>query len=218
MEVTCPGCSATFQSHLKSVVFCSERCRVCSWALRPPRSCCFVCGAWLRWGDAISRGLTNEEFWQEQAAFPDQHRACVVEDLDRVLGRERLVCRCESCRLERGEVVESKPKRPRRNRPASTLTYVRNRAVVLERDGWTCQICGLPLDREASVIDDLYPQVDHILSVAWGGGDELENLRAAHRWCNLALSDGFERGHEEDAVRDAARNRFSDRYPPGDSE
>ena len=90
--------------------------------------------------------------------------------------------------------------------------------MVLERDGWTCQICGLPLDREASVIDDLYPQVDHILSVAWGGGDELENLRAAHRWCNLALSDGFERGHEEDAVRDAARNRFSDRYPPGDSE
>lgn len=125
VEVTCPGCSATFQSHLKSVVFCSERCRLCSWALRPPRSCCFVCGAWLRWEDAISRGLTNEEFWQEQAAFPDQHRACVVEDLDRVLGRERLVCRCKSCRLERGEVVESKPKRPRRNRPASVNAYLR---------------------------------------------------------------------------------------------
>ncbi|MBD8485936.1 HNH endonuclease [Frigoribacterium sp. CFBP 8759] len=52
---------------------------------------------------------------------------------------------------------------------------------MLKRDAWTCQICQLPIARDAHVHDDLSPAVDHIIPRRDGGGDELENLRAAHR-------------------------------------
>ncbi len=54
----------------------------------------------------------------------------------------------------------------------------RKRFDILQRDRFTCQYCGgtPPL----AIL-----QVDHILAVANGGGDEPENLRTACRDCNL---------------------------------
>jgi 5-methylcytosine-specific restriction endonuclease McrA len=45
---------------------------------------------------------------------------------------------------------------------------------VLERDGGVCHICGQP---GATT-------VDHLTPAYLGGGDELENLAAAHVTCN----------------------------------
>lgn len=49
------------------------------------------------------------------------------------------------------------------------------RAFVLERDGYQCAYC--------QTIEGPF-EVDHILAVALGGGDELENLVCACRTCN----------------------------------
>lgn len=70
-----------------------------------------------------------------------------------------------------------------------------------------CQICEIPLDRQAPPFDDRAPAVDHIVRVTDGGGDELDNLRSTHRWCNLRR-EHFLFG-EDDLVAEAARARFA---------
>ncbi|MEV4988452.1 HNH endonuclease [Pseudarthrobacter sp. LMD1-1-1.1] len=66
----------------------------------------------------------------------------------------------------------------------------------------------LPTDPEARPTDDRYPTLDHIESIGlFDGGDDPENLRTAHRWCNLMLGeDGYS---NEEAVRVSARLRFA---------
>ena len=60
------------------------------------------------------------------------------------------------------------------------------------RDGGVCWICGEKCDLNDYVIRDRtiicgnkYPSVDHIIPVCEGGCDSWENVRLAHRWCNL---------------------------------
>ena len=54
----------------------------------------------------------------------------------------------------------------------------RLRFEVLKRDGFRCQYCGAEPAKK-----DLH--IDHILPVAKGGGDEIENLTTACADCNL---------------------------------
>lgn len=58
------------------------------------------------------------------------------------------------------------------------------RDEVFERDAWTCQLCYEPLQRDAHPNSDWFPSVDHIVPASKGGPHTVENLRAAHRWCN----------------------------------
>jgi 5-methylcytosine-specific restriction endonuclease McrA len=52
---------------------------------------------------------------------------------------------------------------------------------VMERYDWTCQYCGEPAT-----------ELDHILPVKWGGGDEFANQVASCHTCNqLASGDRF---------------------------
>ena len=68
------------------------------------------------------------------------------------------------------------------------LTWL-DRMALFDRDGWTCQICSEPVDYSSDPLSDWYPTVDHIVPRAKGGGDEVENLRCAHRWCNSVRGD-----------------------------
>lgn len=58
--------------------------------------------------------------------------------------------------------------------------------AVFERDEWTCQLCGRAIDRTLRFTDPAAGQVDHVVSVAYGGSDDLNNLQATHRVCNQA--------------------------------
>jgi 5-methylcytosine-specific restriction endonuclease McrA len=58
------------------------------------------------------------------------------------------------------------------------------RLAVHERDGWTCWLCQLPLDREVPRDHPAYPSVDHLVPRSMGGPYEEGNLRSAHRACN----------------------------------
>lgn len=48
------------------------------------------------------------------------------------------------------------------------------RAAIFDRDGKACRQCG----------DDSKPTVDHIVAVARGGSDDLENLQVLCKPCN----------------------------------
>lgn len=63
------------------------------------------------------------------------------------------------------------------------------RAVVLDRDGRTCQVCGAV----AGEIHDhdgrkVRLTIGHVIEVSQGGGDDLANLRAECSVCNEGLA------------------------------
>lgn len=55
-------------------------------------------------------------------------------------------------------------------------------AAILERDGGTCYLCGLPIPD-----GDLH--FDHVIPLSRGGAHTMENIRATHKRCNLSKSD-----------------------------
>lgn len=79
----------------------------------------------------------------------------------------------------------------------STTTRDRHRAAI--RQGQPpCGICGKPIDYTLIWADDSagkripHPRsfvVDHIISLARGGTDTLDNKQAAHRDCNRTKGD-----------------------------
>jgi 5-methylcytosine-specific restriction endonuclease McrA len=68
----------------------------------------------------------------------------------------------------------------------------RIRQTLYERDGWSCAICELPVDREAHWNDDFAPSLDHIKPRSLGGTHDAENLRTAHRICNSVRGAEYE--------------------------
>jgi 5-methylcytosine-specific restriction endonuclease McrA len=64
----------------------------------------------------------------------------------------------------------------------------RDRYTVEEsggRDGWTCQICGDPVDPDLRKPDPESRSLDHVVPVSRGGADTLANVRLTHLGCNL---------------------------------
>lgn len=56
---------------------------------------------------------------------------------------------------------------------------------ILERDNWTCQICGCATPRHLrGTSDDNAPEVDHIVALANGGAHAKWNVQCACRVCN----------------------------------
>jgi hypothetical protein len=62
--------------------------------------------------------------------------------------------------------------------------------LVAERDNWICQLCGIPVWRDAPSNNALEPTKDHVIPLGKGGRHELANLQLAHRCCNSRKRDG----------------------------
>lgn len=176
--------------------YCCNICSIFRRAAAGMLGKCVVCQSDY-WKESFEAGQSREEFSKE-------HESCRREALDRE-GRDD-ACRCIECKARKGitTTLSVSPSMRRRQK----RRYSKHRIFVLKRDAYVCQVCGLATDPAARPSDDKYPTLDHISSIAiYGGDDEPENLRTAHRWCNSMLGDdGFLR---EEAVRDAARARFS---------
>lgn len=72
----------------------------------------------------------------------------------------------------------------------NTTTRDRHRAVIA-RDRPPCGICGREIDYTLPYLDPGEFVVDHIIPIAKGGTDTLDNKQAAHRACNRTKSDGM---------------------------
>lgn len=59
---------------------------------------------------------------------------------------------------------------------------------LIQRDGLTCAICGLPCFEGGDYLADLYPSIDHIIPISKGGGHTWNNVQVAHRICNINKS------------------------------
>ena len=76
------------------------------------------------------------------------------------------------------------PSKPAAGTSARSLSS-KLRAEVLDRDGYTCQSCGLtPSDTDPATGRNVRLHIGHIVDKNLGGKDELSNLRALCSTCN----------------------------------
>jgi len=61
--------------------------------------------------------------------------------------------------------------------------------MIYVRDGWMCQLCGQPVDRDACVPDPRAPTLDHVVALANGGTHEPSNVQLACFRCNCSKGD-----------------------------
>jgi len=65
----------------------------------------------------------------------------------------------------------------------NTATRDRDRARIA-RDKPACHVCGSSIDYTLPHLDPMSFVVDHVIPLAKGGPDVIENKKAAHRECN----------------------------------
>ena len=64
---------------------------------------------------------------------------------------------------------------------------INKRLRILERDNYTCQICGKKVKGiDSQTYDDDSHNIDHIIPKSKGGTDSYDNLRVLCRKCNLS--------------------------------
>lgn len=200
----CGGCGIEYPTHLRNRKYCCDECRLLYMAARTGR--CYGCDGTLPLShdERFLAHVTGK--WEEiSAGFARDHEDCrrkIIDESGRPVG-----CGCSRCKQARGDAIPRVRLAPQSRSREVTSQFQKNRPIILERDGWVCQICAIPIDREALPFDDRAPAVDHIVRVTEGGGDELDNLRATHRWCNLRR-EHFLFGRD-DLVAAAARARFA---------
>jgi hypothetical protein len=178
----CRGCGAPFPHHNRSKAYCSPSCRLVYLYAQSGR--CVGCKAnesQLVVYTSIQVKLDAEASRQDFAAA---HLACRRKMVDE-LGPPR-ICDCKFCTTEAGlPPAISLYSRSSPSKSSRTDNYRKLGPEVYERDAWTCQICYLRILPDVHPSDDLYPNLDHIVAVADGGDDSIDNLRATHRWCNI---------------------------------
>lgn len=163
------------RSHGRSAYAQGCRCRVCK--------------------DAHAQGMRDyaAKRFAERGATPSveyRRRDRGHDPFKPVFGNRRPVP-CAVC----GDVVRSvKPAGEavhKRCRGAGDSWYISesDRLAIYERDGWDCQICLQPVDRDAHFLSDWYPTLDHVVPQSVHGDHSPENLRLCCRYCNLARGD-----------------------------
>lgn len=111
------------------------------------------------------------------AIDPDAHRARQRSPEARAARNAYLRARRErDPSWRRAQNARAQQRYDRRAREGAT------RREVGDRDGWTCYLCGLEVERSDA-------HVDHIVAVARGGTSILENLAITHKDCNRRKRD-----------------------------
>lgn len=103
------------------------------------------------------------------------------QELVTVHGRGRQMKFCPACRAEADRRINVRKMNGRRAGGRVEVSY----EDLAIRDGRRCQICLKKLDLRLPSTHDYGPTLDHILPVSRGGTNESNNLRLAHRICNM---------------------------------
>lgn len=58
-------------------------------------------------------------------------------------------------------------------------------SVIAERDENVCHICGFDVDLTVGTYDPMARTFDHVIPLSRGGAHSMENVKVAHRLCNI---------------------------------
>lgn len=98
--------------------------------------------------------------------------------------REATIRAWREANPERWRAIQRANRTKRYRLLADAVQEPYTRAEVFERDGWVCQLCGEPVDRELRAPDPGSASIDHIVPLSLGGDDTPANVQLAHFSCN----------------------------------
>lgn len=152
----------------------------------------------------------TSEFWYsdkgQSSGWKPECRDCTlaIKKLYYANNKEMLRERSRKYRENNPELWKSIKARNRRANPEKTQSHRRTRYMrrfggnhvfytvneVIETYGTHCHLCGLPVDMTAPRATwkkgwEYGLQIDHVIRLADGGDDTLENVRPAHGLCNM---------------------------------
>lgn len=111
-------------------------------------------------------------------------------------------CRAEAKRTSSRikERTRDEPRPPRRSSSATSgsarspksapAPEVFTRSEIAERDGWVCQLCGLPVDASLEWPNPMSLSLYRKVPFSAGGSHSRDNCLLTHLKCNLAESEG----------------------------
>lgn len=193
--VECRTCGEGFEYATASRA--PEECASCvalGAARRPPRAACGVCtaevapGCWTYCSDACAAIAKRAA---DRALYPPRQLELLTPcercgNLTYLHDVRRW--RCDECLAETRNARKRRERVRRRTLEKSVHHEPYTFRQIAERDGWDCQICGVPVDRDEVVPHPLAPTIDHIIALANGGHDVPSNVQLAHFTCNCGKS------------------------------
>jgi len=168
--IECAQCSSQFASR-RGVKLCSKRCRL----------------------DAGRDRAKQSEIVKHRRRKPIRcaHCACVFS---RLYGNKSRVC-SENCEQAAARALKRKEKSARRAAERSgRIAYgTLDPFDVFERDGWSCNQCGVPTPVGLrGTTQDNAPELDHVQPLSKGGVHSIENAQLLCRSCNIAKADKWD--------------------------
>lgn len=178
-------------------------CKPC-WDTHPARLCSNAARLERQRGNpealADKRERQRKHREQNRDRYNAKNRAKYRKDIER--SRERTKANAQRYRDANRDLVNERARayfhaNPEVNRARAHVRRARlagveavpySRTDIFERDGWTCQLCGDPID-PAETIRARTATIDHIVPISKGGPDTFENAQAAHMGCNSRKRD-----------------------------
>jgi len=127
----------------------------------------------------LSYARNREKAKARAAAYRVAHR-------DERLRKRRLSERGETFNARRRANRDTRYNHARRVRLRGAVAVSYTRTSIFDRDLWTCQLCGDPVNPDLRFPHRLSASIDHVVPVARGGSDTPENVQLAHLSCNAS--------------------------------
>ena len=179
---TCVLCGSPRPDH--RLKYCSDACQWRAQYARRGRKSCEVCGGLMGWSA------------KDERAKAAVHPRCRPIEHGTIHAFRRRGCRCDLCREASNAAAREYAAKVRERDGISLSTkyghsggaFIKRaeRLAIYERDGWTCQLCGEPVDPNAPRNSSGEATLDHVepQTFALIPDHRPENLRMAHRGCN----------------------------------
>jgi len=165
---------------------------------------CNNCGVWfsgINGGDSCSRECDKDKEKEKERSYRyaiNRHRETVTAvncaecgiAYTPLYGNKRRVYCSDECSKRRGRRIG---KALRRARKRGGKYESVDPLMILERDNWKCQSCGIKTPKGLrGTWEDNAPEVDHIIPLAAGGWHVNYNLQCLCRKCNQEKGDAVE--------------------------
>lgn len=194
--VECAGCGKLIRQRRGNTLYgryCSQECAL-SVRRRPEPLCvpdrCSIRPFACKWCGTISISRHRKRFCDKDCF--NKFYNCNVRIRPEELPWRHEVRTCSRCLAFFVPASESqvwcskqcgkrvRKQRRRANGPKDQIAIGR----LARRDGWICQLCAGPVNREAFSNHNLDATIDHIVPVSQGGTHTWDNVQLAHFICN----------------------------------
>lgn len=185
-EAECAQCLERYTAHAPEQRFCSMRC-----SLKANRA--------LQLSVILTKECRGcgEEFTTRDARVVACSIAC-KQWAKKYPGKTRvLMAQCETCgvlfegtragmRFCSRRCIAYTAKHKRRALERQAYVEPVSRGAIMERDKWTCKLCGDRIPKNLTGHHPKAPSLDHIIPLSKGGEHSRANVQAAHFGCNAA--------------------------------